>query len=128
MIGSESLTPLLFAVPTISLLELDLPGHEWEVLALLLDTPGILHNVTQIVAYLQLPAAVTRKLGGQTATTLRSHFSQLQRLHTLGYRLFHSEAVPPPPHHQQQGGGSFNSLQENCCFKVGYVRKTDWYS
>ena len=129
VVGTDSLSPLLLAVPTISLLELDMPGREWEVLATLLDTPGLLHNVSQIVAYFQFPSSISSHASGQTATTLRSHYSQLRRLHMLGFRLFHSEVVPPPPPHtHRRGRRKSPQLGPDCCFKVGFVRKTDWYS
>jgi hypothetical protein len=102
----------------ISLIEVDVPGHEWDIMSHILDS-GILENVTQIVAEIQLSDIHE----GKHPTTMRRSYSELRRIEAQGFTMFHSS----PSFNWQLDQRRQRRMEENCCFKVGYVKQHNGY-
>lgn len=100
----------------IALLELDVQDREWEVIGAILDG-GILENVTQVVAEMTM-TDVSR---GHHSTVLRHRYSELRRIETQGFTLFHSSPSfgraynMSPKRHLSSG--------KSCCYKLGFIKR-----
>lgn len=70
-------------------------------------------NVTQVVAEIQLPDNIR----GRLPTVLRTHYSELRRMESQGFLLFHSSPLP------RRLAAHTSREQENCCFKLGYINQ-----
>jgi len=85
----EEIIGWLAGLRDISVVEIDAPGVEWDILTHLLDTAS-LHHVNQLI----LVGSIPDHIGRRHPTSLRRKYSELQRLRTHGFHLVYSENGP----------------------------------
>lgn len=77
----------------------------------------VVQNVSRLLMNIQLPRAED-----VSATVLRSVYSQLRRVGSVGFQLFHSTELETCYVVQTDAGGSSAGGVTGQCFRLGYLR------
>lgn len=109
------------AIGPVDLLDINLPGSEWEFISGLMNS-GAIQNVTQLL----FEANFIDNVYGQHPNVLRKMYSELRRLKTNGFQLFDYN----PCHGHEYMYYSLKRQKDTLsyCYKLSFLRKKQFYS